>query len=197
MTASPASCEIPSKRGHALILGGARSGKSTVGEKVALAWSGNGPAPAYLATSQAVDSEMTARIQYHRQNRDSRFKVFEEPFEVGRIIASLRETHPVILVDCLTVWLSNIRFMQESRETPLMKDRRVRELFDALANTNTARIILISNEVGGGIVPDIALARRFRDEAGILHQELARICSCVTLVTAGLCTTLKGAALPG
>jgi adenosylcobinamide kinase / adenosylcobinamide-phosphate guanylyltransferase len=169
--------------GHVLVLGGARSGKTGFAEKLAMR---AGDAPLYLATAQALDEEMRERVRVHRLQRQKRFETLEEPLELTTAISTAAERHDVILVDCLTLWITNL----------LVANRNVAEAVDglvaALPKVTGTKVILVSNEVGWGIVPDNALARMFRDLAGSTHQRLAEICTDVHLVVAGLPMTLKG-----
>jgi adenosylcobinamide kinase/adenosylcobinamide-phosphate guanylyltransferase len=172
---------------HVLVLGGARSGKTAFAERLAM---GAGVRPVYLATAEALDSEMRERVESHRRQREGRFATVEEPLALARAIDDAAAKHDVILVDCLTLWITNL----------LGAGRDVAEAVEQLATTLTriesARVILVSNEVGLGIVPDNALARTFRDLAGSTHQRLAEICDDVYFVVAGLPMTFKGTA-PG
>ncbi|MHB1104138.1 MAG: bifunctional adenosylcobinamide kinase/adenosylcobinamide-phosphate guanylyltransferase [Devosia sp.] len=170
-------------RGHVLILGGARSGKTGLGERMAMR---AGAKPAYLATAEALDGEMRDRVEMHQRQRQGRFATIEEPLELTREIVKAARSHDVILVDCLTLWITNL--LGANRDVAAA----VEDLVVTLAQINTARVILISNEVGLGIVPENALARSFRDLAGSAHQRLAEICADVYLVVAGLPMTLKG-----
>lgn len=176
------------QNGHALILGGARSGKSRFGEKVALKLS---PSPAYIATANAGDAEMKKRIAEHKSNRSTRFTTFEEPLHLAGAITEAALEHEAILVDCLTLWLSNLMFSEDGAV-----DEGIKELLAVLKKTSSARIILISNEVGQGIVPDNKLAREFRDEAGLMHQQVASVSENVVFVTAGIPVALKGSLCP-
>lgn len=176
-------------RGHVLILGGARSGKTGLGERMAMR---AGAKPAYLATAEALDGEMRDRVEMHQRQRQGRFATIEEPLELTREIVKAARSHDVILVDCLTLWITNL--LGANRDVAAA----VEELVVTLTQINTARVMLISNEVGLGIVPDNAMARSFRDLAGEAHQRLAEICDDVYLVVAGLPMTLKGGdAAPG
>ena len=172
---------------HVLVLGGARSGKTAFAERLAM---GAGVRPVYLATAEALDSEMRERVESHRRQREGRFATVEEPLALARAIDDAAAKHDVILVDCLTLWITNL----------LGAGRDVAEAVEQLATTLTriesARVIRVSNEVGLGIVPDNALARTFRDLAGSTHQRLAEICDDVYFVVAGLPMTFKGTA-PG
>ena len=172
--------------GHVLILGGARSGKTSFAERMAMR---AGESPLYLATAQALDGEMLDRVRLHQQQRHKRFATLEEPLELSRALKTAARTHDIILVDCLTLWITNL----------LGSGQNVAEAVDELVATlpglTETRVILVSNEVGLGIVPDNAMARLFRDLAGSAHQRLAEICTDVHFVVAGLPMTLKGARL--
>lgn len=168
---------------HILVLGGARSGKTAFAERLAMRL---GTAPAYLATAEALDAEMEERIATHQRVRAGRFADFEEPLDIGIAIAEAAERHDVILVDCLTLWISNL--LGAERDVA----EEVEDLAAILSRLETTRAILVSNEVGLGIVPDNALARTYRDLAGWAHQRLAEVCTDVHFVAAGLPMTLKG-----
>lgn len=169
--------------GHVLVLGGARSGKTGFAEKLAMR---AGDRPLYLATAQMLDEEMRERVRMHQQQRHKRFETLEEPLALAAAIEAAAAKHDVILVDCLTLWITNL----------LVANHNVAGAVDglsaALSNITGTRVILVSNEVGWGIVPDNAMARMFRDLAGSTHQRLVEICTDVHLVVAGLPMTLKG-----
>jgi len=171
--------------GHVLVLGGARSGKTGFAERLALR---AGTRPAYLATAQALDAEMRERVESHKQQRAQVFATIEEPLRLSAAIAEAAKLHDAILVDCLTLWITNLIVANENVA------RAVDELLATLAETSTARVILVSNEVGLGIVPDNAMARMFRDLAGSAHQRIAEICDDAYFVVAGLPMVLKGSA---
>jgi adenosylcobinamide kinase / adenosylcobinamide-phosphate guanylyltransferase len=164
-----------------LVLGGARSGKSSFAQKLAEDATGD---LLYIATAQALDAEMTMRIARHRSDRGQRWKTEECPVDLGATIAARHGEGKIILVDCLTLWLSNLMLADHDIAAA------VSELITTLKNS-PGSVILVSNEVGQGIVPDNALARRFRDEAGWLHQSLASIANDVWFVTAGLPQRIK------
>lgn len=170
---------------HVLILGGARSGKTSFSEKLAM---GSGTKPAYLATAQALDAEMRERVASHQAGRSGRFATIEEPLDLAGALTRAARHHDVILVDCLTLWITNLLMANKDVAGA------VSELGETLSRIEAARIILVSNEVGMGIVPDNAMARTFRDLAGSAHQRLAEICDDVYFVVAGLPMVLKGAA---
>jgi adenosyl cobinamide kinase/adenosyl cobinamide phosphate guanylyltransferase len=167
----------------ALILGGARSGKS----RYALEWARQFPPPRlYLATAEAGDEEMAARIAQHRRDRGEGWDTEETPLDLTEAILRAQGRYQVILADCLTLWLSNwlIRGDRAGLESVC------NELAAAVERTTTP-IILVSNEVGWGIVPENPLAREFRDRSGRLHQLLAAAADLVVLLMAGLPLTLK------
>jgi len=165
-----------------LALGGQRSGKSAWAESRVLA---TGLAPVYIATAEAWDEEMRARIAHHRARRGDAWTLIEAPLELARAIGDASVPDRAVLVDCLTLWLTNL--MVAERDLA----RAAGELEAALAGRR-GPVVLVSNEVGAGVVPMNAMARRFVDEAGRLHQRLARGATEVVLVTAGLVQTLKG-----
>jgi adenosylcobinamide kinase / adenosylcobinamide-phosphate guanylyltransferase len=167
-----------------LIVGGARSGKSSHAERlIDGARAGNaGATPFYIATAEARDAEMVERIRLHRERRGSAWQTIEEPFDlIGVLRANPGRT---VLVDCLTLWLTNLLLAERDLAAE-------REQLAASVASFSGTIILISNEVGLGIVPDNALARRFRDEAGILNQAIAKVCQRVIFMAAGLPMTMK------
>lgn len=162
-----------------LVLGGARSGKSRYAER----WVEQTPGRlGYIATAQPLDDEMCQRIARHRADRSDRWQTIETPLDLADTIAGLGPEADAVLVDCLTLWLSNL----------ILADRPVptAELCAAIARC-PCPIALVANEVGYGIVPDNALARRFRDEAGRLNQKIAEVTAEVVLVAAGLPLLLK------
>ncbi len=169
-----------------LILGGARSGKSAQAEAMIEAGIGDAYEGAlYLATARAGDAEMAARIEEHRRRRGKVWRTVEEPLELAReLLAGADPAFPV-LVDCLTLWLSNI--MEAGRDV----DAEVQALVAALQDAG-GPVVLVSNEVGLGIVPDNALAREFRDRAGRLNQAVAKIADRVVFVAAGMAINMKG-----
>jgi len=163
-----------------LITGGARSGKSTRAEARARAFPGR---PVYVATAEALDAEMRERIAKHRARRGNEWLECETPLE---LVTALAETdgQGARLVDCLTLWLSNLMHAERDWE------REAILLAEMLARQNSP-VVLVTNEVGLGIVPDNALARRFRDAAGILNQMVARVADEVEFVVAGLPMRVK------
>jgi len=167
-----------------LILGGARSGKSAQAEKLAAE---SGLEVIYIATAQAWDDEMAARIAHHRHARPADWACVEEPLQLAKVLHALARPERCLLVDCLTLWLSNLLGSEDGQ----VFERERAALLSALP-TLPGRIILVSNEVGSGIVPMGELTRRFVDEAGRLHQAIAALSEQVQLVMAGLPLNLKG-----
>ncbi|MDP2829397.1 MAG: bifunctional adenosylcobinamide kinase/adenosylcobinamide-phosphate guanylyltransferase [Sulfuricellaceae bacterium] len=171
-----------------LILGGARSGKSALAEKMAL---DSGLAVTYIATATAGDEEMAERIAHHRARRPVGWRLVEEPLRLASAIAAHAAPDRCLIVDCLTLWLNNLLAAED--EALLCAEQRA-ALLASLPNM-PGHIIFVSNEVGMGIVPLGELSRRFCDEAGRLHQDLAQICDRVIFVAAGLPLVLKGTPL--
>ena len=167
----------------AFICGGAKSGKSRFAQNLAEAL----PGPRlYVATGEARDEEMQARIARHQQDRGPEWQTREEPLALAPVLWETDGRYGVILVDCLTMWLANLMGRGEG---DLAKERQ--QLGEVL-QVMTTPVILVSNEVGWGIVPDNPLARRFRDVAGGLHQEIAGLADVAVLVVSGLPVYLKG-----
>jgi adenosylcobinamide kinase/adenosylcobinamide-phosphate guanylyltransferase len=163
-----------------LILGGARSGKSTLAEQRARA---SGLELVYVATATAQDGEMSERIRHHRERRGSGWLMVEEPLALADVLLEHQGPGRCILVDCLTLWLSNCLHHDcwEAQRSLLL---------NTLPDLSGCQI-LVSNETGLGVVPMGELSRRFVDEAGMLHQQLAQLCHQVTMTVAGLPLILK------
>ena len=165
-----------------LVLGGARSGKSAHAEKLARE---TGLSRVYLATAQAFDDEMRERIQRHQADRaDQGWRTVEEPIALAAAIERHSKPDTVLLVDCLTLWLTNV--MLAGEDVAVMSDA----LLGAVAAAS-GPVILVSNEVGMGIVPESSLGRAFRDAQGRLNQAVARAVPHVVFIAAGLPLTLK------
>lgn len=164
-----------------LVLGGASSGKTAFAEQLVL---DHGKAPVYLATGQAFDDEMQAKIDAHRSSRDKRWHTIEAPLEAAKALKTLESEHSVLL-DCATLWLSN----------QMLSERDVMDETNALCAALqgcAASVVIVSNEVGHGIVPEHRLGRQFRDAQGRLNQQLAALSEVAVLVVAGLPLVLKG-----
>lgn len=162
-----------------LVLGGARSGKSAHALSLA-------PAPhLFIATGEALDAEMAERITRHKAERGGDWKLVEEPLDIGSAIRTHAAPGQTIVVDCLTLWLSNL--MHHQRDIPEATDALIREAREA-----PGAIVFVSNEIGLGLSPMESLSRRFRDEQGRLNQNIAAICERAVFVAAGLPLVLKG-----
>ena len=164
-----------------LVLGGARCGKSRHAETLTLA---TGLEPWYFATGTAGDGEMAARIEAHKARRNASWNVVEEPLELAAKLDDIARYDRAVMVDCLTLWLTNQ--MMAERDLAVEMDRLL-----AVLEQRRGPVFLVSNEVGQGIVPVDPMARAFVDAAGILHQRIAALARRVDLVTAGLPFTLK------
>jgi adenosylcobinamide kinase / adenosylcobinamide-phosphate guanylyltransferase len=165
-----------------LILGGAKSGKSAFAESLVSFFP---PPYTYIATAEVLDGEMRERVLLHRQRRDRLWETVESPLGLPGVLAGLQGKNRPVLVDCITLWLSNL--ICSGGAEP---EKAVDELCGCIAQADYP-LFLVSNETGWGIVPENPLARRFRDLAGAANQKIARACSGVTLVAAGLPLVLK------
>lgn len=175
-----------------LVLGGARSGKSRFAEQVAIE---SGKEVVYIATATVYDDEMQQRINRHIDDRPEHWVTVEQPLLLAEALKQHAHKDVCVLVDCLTLWLTNVLMTEQDQSTAIDSDIKSladykEELLGTLADL-PGQVILVSNEVGQGIVPMGALSRRFVDEAGWLHQDIARIAEKVTLVVAGLPMVLK------
>jgi len=166
-----------------LILGGVRSGKSRHAGELA---GGYTCAVTLIATATALDAEMTARIDAHRRTRPGHWALVEEPLYLGAALRAAAGAQRVVIVDCLTLWLTNLLCADDAS----LLQREVPELLRTLPEL-PGHVVLVGNEVGLGIIPVNALARRFADEAGSLHQSLAAICERVSYMVAGLPLCVK------
>lgn len=164
-----------------LILGGARSGKSHYAERRA-----HGDERVYIATATAGDGEMAERIARHRLDRGPHWRTVEEPITLAQVLREHSAPGRFVLVDCLTLWLTNLLLSED----PAAFARERAALLQWLP-AHRGHIVFVSNEVGQGVVPADTLSRRFVDESGRLHQELAQCCDRVVFVTAGLPHVLK------
>ena len=174
-----------------LVTGGARSGKSKFAEKLALKI-GNGRA-AYIATAQIFDEEMKYRIKLHRERRGKEWTTFESPFDADKIISEVGKNFDAILFDCVTMYISNFLCAEDLRDEGKIY-KNFNELIEKLLNAaknSQAAIIFVSNEVGGGIVPENKLARIFRDLSGLANQKIASSAENVFLTVAGFAVDVK------
>ena len=166
------------------ILGGARSGKSRLAEQTAIA--SNKPVT-YIATAQAWDNEMQERIVHHQAQRPAAWTLVEEPLHLAARLKQLDQAGHVILVDCLTLWMSNL-LMQKDENIPSDECAQLLQVLPSLQ----AEILLVSNETGLGVVPMGQISRKFVDESGRLHQQLGQIADKVIFCVAGFPMILKG-----
>jgi adenosylcobinamide kinase/adenosylcobinamide-phosphate guanylyltransferase len=163
-----------------LVLGGARSGKSRHAESLIMTL----PPPwTYVATAEAGDAEMAARIKSHRERRGAQWRTIEAPRDLAKALSACGDGP--VLVDCLTLWLSNLMLAEADIE------EETAHLEETLVAQN-GPLVLVANEVGSGIVPSYALGRRFRDAQGVLNQRIAARAERVILMVAGLPLLLKG-----
>ncbi len=170
-----------------LILGGARSGKSRLAERLAAE---SGLQVVYIATSQPLDGEMNSRVRAHRERRPAEWGLVEEPLALARVLQEQAAADRCLLVDCLTLWLTNLLMLDDEARL----DRECEALLACL-QALPGRVILVSNETGLGVVPMGELTRRYVDAAGLLHQAVAERCERVLFTVAGLPMTLKGGPL--
>jgi adenosylcobinamide kinase / adenosylcobinamide-phosphate guanylyltransferase len=166
-----------------LITGGARSGKSRYAEQRALEM---GDRPLYLATAEAKDEEMARRIAQHQKRRGTQWRTIEEPLELAEALLAQRGKIDCALVDCLTLWISNLLIRHDEKYA----SEKVEELIKKLPQSNF-HLVFVTNEVGWGIVPDNPLARKFRDLAGWTNQQMANAVNEVILMVAGMPMILK------
>jgi adenosylcobinamide kinase/adenosylcobinamide-phosphate guanylyltransferase len=164
-----------------LVLGGARSGKSNFAERITVA---HARGCVYVATAEVGDDEMAERVRQHQARRAAHWRTVEAPLALADAIVAETEQGAAVLVDCLTLWLSNL--MAAGRDPDRESDALIRGLGQA-----GGPVVFVSNEVGLGIVPDNALARAFRDHAGRLNQRIAEVANAVFFVAAGLPLRLK------
>lgn len=175
-----------------LILGGARSGKSRLAEQFAQA---STLAVTYIATAQAWDVEMQSRIEHHQNQRPIDWTVIEEPLYLAEVLEKIDQPNHVILVDCLTLWMTNLLLKKDENSLDTESDNvQIQECEKLLKILPTlqAQIILVSNETGLGVVPMGEISRKFVDESGRLHQQLGKIADQVIFCVAGFPMYLKG-----
>lgn len=167
-----------------LVLGGVRSGKSKMAEQLAAS---TGKPVVYIATAKSYDEEMSERIKLHQDQRPDNWLTVEEEFFLADALLQHSTVAKCVLVDCLTLWLTNLLM----RDDPAFLEAQIRKLVQTVSELNND-IVFVSNETGLGIVPLGELTRRYCDEAGLLHQKMATHCDRVILSIAGLPLTLKG-----
>ena len=159
-----------------LVLGGARSGKSRFAESLCK------PPRSYIATAQAFDEEMTARIAKHRDDRGAKWNTVEAPLD---LVGALKVAKDEVLLDCLTLWLTNLVMNEKDAEAEVLA------LVAALKHTSN-KVVVVSNELGLGLVPEHGLSRRFRDQHGWMNQRVAEAAQCVVFMVAGIPQVIKG-----
>jgi len=169
-----------------LVLGGARSGKSALAQSIA---ERSDKDLYYIATATANDSEMKNRIRQHQAERSSRWHLKEETLHLAALLQQEDDSNKCLLIDCLTLWLTNLLLQDDKALINIEIDK-----LQTVLPTLQSDIIMVSNEVGSGIVPLGELSRRFCDETGALHQSLAKLSDTVILTIAGLPQYLKGSA---
>jgi len=167
-----------------LILGGARSGKSRLAEQTAI---NTQLAVTYVATAQALDPEMQSRIEHHQNQRPAHWSLVEEPLYLANALQKIDRPNQIIVVDCLTLWLTNLLLLDDQSVQQLECEQLLKVL-----PTLESEIILVSNETGLGVVPLGEISRQFVDEAGRLHQALGQIADKVVFCVAGFPMILKG-----
>ncbi len=175
-----------------LLIGGARSGKSSLAARWAAERSSS---VCYVVTATAADEEMAARIEAHRRERPPHWRVREAPVRLATALQEESRTGDLLVVDCLTLWAANCLWPRTPAAVEIQADLpgwlAQRDAFIASLRATTSEVIVVTNEVGSGIVPENAAARLFRDEQGRLNQLVAAACDCVHLVSAGLALRLK------
>ncbi|HUB33172.1 MAG TPA: bifunctional adenosylcobinamide kinase/adenosylcobinamide-phosphate guanylyltransferase [Bryobacteraceae bacterium] len=170
-----------------LVIGGARSGKS----RFAQSFGANARRAAYIATARAVDAEMAERIARHRQSRPAEWITVEEPLEIACAVAANAGACDFVLLDCLTVWLSNLCWEMRDCPPSRIEAAAANELARLAAASVSSDVVLVSNEVGWGVVPDSPVGRLFRDLQGWVNQDAARAADRVYLMVAGIPVTIK------
>lgn len=170
-----------------LVIGGARSGKSRFAVSLAAA----SPRVAYIATARDDDTEMAARIARHREERPAHWKTIEEPLAIARAVEDGAATCDFILLDCLTIWLSNFSWQHRDLEEAALDTAARVELRRAMAASGPAHLVIVSNELGCGLVPESPVGRQFRDLHGWLNQEAAMSADWVYYLVAGIAMPIK------
>ncbi len=179
------------------VIGGARSGKSSFVLNEVSKLEGS---RAYIATGEALDDEMHDRISKHKEDRGTEWNTYEEPVDIAKVLTDIKDTYSVVVIDCLTLWLSNVLMITKNKEQrSKTTEKSMKELTEVLrcfknpsrVTRHTSRLFIVSNELGMGIVPENAMAREFRDLTGFLNQKVAAIADEVLLVTAGIPMKIK------
>ncbi len=168
------------------IVGGARSGKSWLSQKLGESVPGK---RLFIATAQPLDDEMEKRIESHKVSRGKNWKTAEEPVAISKVVSENEKEYGLILIDCLTVWVSNLLERFDQDEKKILEE--VKRLAEAIKESG-GRFIIVSNEVGMGIVPENKMARQFRELLGIVNQRMAELSDRVILMVSGVSMVLKG-----
>jgi adenosylcobinamide kinase / adenosylcobinamide-phosphate guanylyltransferase len=176
------------------LIGGARSGKSRIAESLCL----GSPRVAYIATAQANDEEMHARIARHRHDRPAHWDTFEEPLAIASLLEKLRREYDVLLLDCLTLWLSNSLFHLRNQPSDEIESTVLPQVDEIARAAVGVHLIVVSNEVGAGIVPATKVGRIFRDLQGTANQRMAAAADRVLMAVAGIPIQIKppGSGIP-
>ena len=164
-----------------LVTGGIKSGKSSYALELADKYKGE---KIFLATARAFDDEMAQKIERHKAERDDSYKTIEEPIKIGKIISEVSFT--LLVIDCITIWLSNLFFETE----PEQRNIYVNEFLESIKNFN-GEIIIVTNEVGSGIIPENKISREYQSELGKLNQEIAKLCDEIYLLVSGVAVKIK------
>ncbi len=179
------------------VIGGARSGKSSYVLNEASKLEGS---RAYIATGEALDDEMHDRISKHKEDRGPEWNTYEEPVGIAKVLSDIIDEHSIIVIDCLTLWLSNVLLRTKNKEQRTKTtEESMREFIELLKSyknpspvtRHPSRLFIVSNELGMGIVPENAMAREFRDLTGFLNQKIAAIADELYMVTAGIPVKIK------
>jgi len=170
-----------------LVLGGARSGKSRFAQSLC----GAGCRVVFVATARADDDEMRLRIARHQQARPKHWHTVEEPLDLGRVVQTHHADFDVVLIDCLTLWLSNLCWEHRDDSDEVLRTAASKEVEQLIAAASASILIVVSNEVGYGLVPESPVGRRFRDLQGWLNQDLAAAADSVYQVVAGIPIPIK------
>jgi adenosylcobinamide kinase/adenosylcobinamide-phosphate guanylyltransferase len=173
-----------------LVIGGARSGKSRFAQSLGC----SAERPLYIATARAEDAEFEARIARHRADRGPRWQTVEAPLEIAAAVAAALRAHDFVLLDCLTLWLSNLCWERRDHAEPEIETAAIAEIARAAGAATGGDVVLVTNELGCGLVPESPVGRLFRDLQGRVNQEAARAADRVYHVVAGIAVAIKGAA---
>ena len=170
-----------------LVIGGARSGKSRFAQSIAAPFE----KVAYIATCRAEDAEMAERIAQHQQHRPEQWTTIEAPVEIADAVHSNAPHHEVLLLDCLTIWLSNFCFEHREMARAELQGAAMRELAGVVNGAAGKHLVMVTNEVGCGLVPESAVGRLFRDVHGWINQEAAKKADWVYHLVAGIAVAIK------